>query len=94
MKDLGLSLEQIARLLENDLSPEQIRGMLRLKQVEIQRQVQAEQTRLSRVEWRLTQIEQEETMPTQEVVIKEIPPQTVASVRDTVPTTGIGQDLW
>jgi DNA-binding transcriptional MerR regulator len=36
LKGLGLSLEQIALLLQQDLPPEQIRGTLRLKQVEIQ----------------------------------------------------------
>lgn len=91
LKDLGLSLDQIAQLLEGDLSPDQIRGMWRLKQVEIQQQVQEEQARLARVEWRLKQIEREETMPAQEVVIKKVPPMAVASVRDTVPVTQIGQ---
>jgi len=91
LKDLGLSLDQIAQLLEGDLSPDQIRGMLRLKQAEIQEQVQEKQARLARVEWRLKQIEREETMPTQEVVIKKVPPIVVASVRDTVPVTQIGQ---
>lgn len=91
LKDLGLSLEQIGDLLEGDLSPDQIRGILRLKQVEIQEQVQEEQARLARVEQRLKQIEQEETMPTQEVVIKKAPPQAVASVRDTIPIAQVGQ---
>jgi DNA-binding transcriptional MerR regulator len=88
LKDLGLALEQIARLLESDLPPAQIRGMLRLKQVEIQQQVQDEQARLARVEWRLRRIEQEETMPTQEVVLKQIPAQTVAALRDVIPDYG------
>jgi len=91
LKDLGLSLDQIGQLLEGDLPPDQIRGMLRLKQVEIEEQLQEEQARLARVEWRLKQIEQEEAMPTQEVVLKKIPAQAVASVRDTVPISGIGQ---
>ncbi len=91
LKDLGLSLGQITQLLEEDMTPDQIRGILRLKQVEIQQQVQQEQTRLARVEWRLKQIEQEETMPTQEVVLKKVPPIQVVSVRDVVPTTGISQ---
>jgi DNA-binding transcriptional MerR regulator len=91
LKDLGLSLDQIAQLLKENLTPEQIRGILRLKQVEIQQRVQEEGARLARVEWRLKQIEREETMPTQEVVLKKVPPIVVASVRDTVPTTGIGQ---
>jgi len=91
LKDLGLSLDQIALLLDEDLSPDQIRGMLRLKQVQIRQQVEEEQARLARVEWWLIQIEQEETMPTQEVVVKKIPSLRVGSVRDTVPTTQISQ---
>jgi len=36
LKDLGLSLDQIAQVLEDDLPPDEIRGMLRLKRAEIQ----------------------------------------------------------
>jgi effector-binding domain-containing protein len=94
LKDLGLSLDQIGQLLEDDLPPDQIRGMLRLKQVEIQQQVQEEQERLARVEQRLRQIELEEAMPSQEVVLKKVPAQPVAAVRDTAPEySAIGQLL-
>ena len=86
LKDLGLSLDQLGRLLEDDLTPDQIRGILRLKQVEIRAQVTEEQARLARVEQRLRQIEREETMSTQEVVLKNVPAQEVASVRDVIPT--------
>jgi len=88
LKGLGLSLDEISRLLDNDLPPEQIRGMLRLKQVEIQERVEEEQARLARVEQRLRQIEQEENMSKQEVALKEVPAQAVASVRDIIPTYG------
>jgi effector-binding domain-containing protein len=88
LKDLGLSLDEITRLLEDDLPPEQIRGMLRLKQVEIREQLEEEQARLARVERRLRQIEQEETMPRQEVALKEVSSQPVASLRDIIPTFG------
>jgi effector-binding domain-containing protein len=65
--------------------------MLRLKQVEIQQNVDEEQARLARVERRLRQIEQEEAMPAQEVVLKTIPAQQVAAVRDVVALQGLGQ---
>jgi DNA-binding transcriptional MerR regulator len=58
LKDLGLSLEQIAALLDDDLPPAEIRGMLRLKRVEIQQHLEEEQARLARIEARLEQIEQ------------------------------------
>jgi effector-binding domain-containing protein len=85
LKDLGLSLEQIAELLDEGLPPEQLRGMLRMKQTEIQQQVQQDQERLARVEARLRQIEQENTMSTYDVIIKKIEPQTVASLRKVIP---------
>jgi effector-binding domain-containing protein len=91
LKDLGLSLEQVALLVNQDLSPDQIRGMLRLKQVEIQERLDEERARLARVEQRLKQMEQEETMPTQEVAVKSIPAQAVASVRDTIALGDLGQ---
>lgn len=94
LKDLGLSLAQIAQLLDGDLPPQQIRGMLRLKQAEVQQHVEEEQARLARVEWRLRQIEQEGKMSKQEVVIKKVPATTVASVREVIPSySHIGQLL-
>jgi DNA-binding transcriptional MerR regulator len=94
LKDLGLSLAQIARLLDGDLPPAQIRGMLRLKQAELQQQVHEKQARLARVEWRLKQIEQEGTMPTYDIVLKKIDPQTVVAIRDIIPTYGDQGPLW
>ncbi len=91
LKDLGLALDEIRRLLDEDLSPDQIRGMLRLKQAEIEGHLQEEQERLARVELRLRQMEQENTMSTQEIVVKKAPRQAVVYVRDTVSTAGIGQ---
>ena len=42
LKDLGFTLEQITRLLDEGLSAEQIKGMLKLKRAEIEQQLQAE----------------------------------------------------
>src|SRR5579859_3662844 len=59
LKELGFSLTQIADLLDNTVSAEQIKGMLLLKQAEIERQVQAELEQLRKVRARLQQIENE-----------------------------------
>jgi len=85
LKDLGLSLEQIAPLLRDKLTVEQMRGMLRLKQVEAHARVREEQDRLARVEARLRQIEEEGKMPTYEVVIKKVP----AHIRKLKDLTGL-----
>ncbi len=94
LKDLGLSLEQITLLLDRALSPVEIRGILRRKQVELAQLVEEEQARLVRVQARLRQIEQEGKMPTHEVVLKQVPPLRVAAVRAIVPNYGTQGELW
>jgi effector-binding domain-containing protein len=94
LKDLGFSLEQIAQLLDEALPPAQIRGMLRLKQAEIQQRVQEEQARLARIEARLRFIEQEDKMPAYDVILKKVEPQLVVALRDIVPTYADQGSLW
>jgi DNA-binding transcriptional MerR regulator len=45
LKELGLSLEQIGLMFEEEVPTEQIRGMLRLRQNEIQHSLREEQRR-------------------------------------------------
>jgi DNA-binding transcriptional MerR regulator len=94
LKDLGLTLEQIAHLMKEDLPAAQLRGILRLKQVEIQQRLEEEQTRLNRVETRLRQIEQEDSMSAYEVVIKKLEPQLVCAIHDISATYGSQGPLW
>ena len=94
LKELGLSLEQIAQLLNDDLTAEQLRGMLRLKQVEIQQQMVEEKDKQARVEARLKMIEQENKMPNYDIVIKKINPISSATVRDTIPRHPEQGHLW
>ncbi len=86
LKDLGFSLDQIGRLVQDDLPADQLRGMLTLKQAEIERQLTEGQTRLMRVEARLKQIEQEGESSPYEVVLKKTAPCKIASTREVVPT--------
>jgi effector-binding domain-containing protein len=84
LKDLGLSLDQIAQVLDEGVSPEQLRGMLRLKRAELQQHIAGEQARLARVEARLNIIDMEDSMQDYDIVMKQIEPQLVAAVRDTL----------
>ena len=59
LKDLGFSLEQVSHLLDGELSAEKLRGMLMMKQAEIEQELNESQLRLMRVEARLRQIERE-----------------------------------
>jgi DNA-binding transcriptional MerR regulator len=85
LRDLGFSLEQIADILEEDLSSEQLLGMLKLKRAEIEQQVEAEQLRLARLEARLRQMSEDADQPAYDVVLREIAPSLVATTREVVP---------
>ena len=94
LKDLGFSLEEIGRLLDGDLSVEQMRGMLKLRETEARQRVRDEGERLERIRARLRQIEQEDGMSKYDVVIKSMDEIRVASVRGVVPTPPEQGGLW
>jgi DNA-binding transcriptional MerR regulator/effector-binding domain-containing protein len=79
MKDLGLSLEQVARMMHENVSADEIQGMLNLKKAQIEQTVLEEIAKLRLVELRLNYIRNEGKIPDQEVVIKAIPAQSYAS---------------
>ncbi|MFL5626377.1 MAG: MerR family transcriptional regulator [Ktedonobacteraceae bacterium] len=85
LKELDFPLEQIAKLLEGDLSLEQLRGMFTLKQAQTQHLIDTERARLTRLAARIRQIEQEGKMPTYEVLLKQVDSLLVASKRDRIP---------
>jgi DNA-binding transcriptional MerR regulator len=94
LKDLGFSLEEIGRFLDDGLSLEQMRGMLKLRETESRQRVQEEAQRLERIRTRLRQIEQENSMSKYDVVIKKIEPMKIASVRGIVPQPPDQRSLW
>ncbi|MDJ0570671.1 MAG: MerR family transcriptional regulator [Pleurocapsa sp. MO_192.B19] len=84
-KELGFSLEEIGCLLNENISLAEIRGMLRLKQSEIQQRLLDDQSRLIRVEMRLQELEQEKSMSNYEVILKPIKSQLVAATLGIIP---------
>jgi DNA-binding transcriptional MerR regulator/effector-binding domain-containing protein len=85
LKDLGLSLEEVARLIDGTVSAEELRGMLLLKQAELRQRVAEEQARLDRVQQRLRFIEQEGKLPEIDVIVKAVPALRVMSLRRAIP---------
>ncbi|MEM7345126.1 MAG: MerR family transcriptional regulator, partial [Chloroflexota bacterium] len=82
MKELGLTLEQIQRLVMDNVSAEEIRGMLSLKKAQVEQELHATLERLHHIEARLRQVEQEGELSQDDVVIKELPVQPIYSFRD------------
>jgi DNA-binding transcriptional MerR regulator len=94
LKDLGFSLEEIGRFLDDGLSVEEMRGMLKLRQTEARQRLREEAERLERIESQLRQIEQEEVMSKYDVVIKNVEKVKLASVRSVVPLPSEQGPMW
>lgn len=94
LKELGFSLEEIGRFLEENLSTEELRGMLKLRQAEIRQRVEEEAARLEQVERWLRQTQQENFMSKYDVVIKKIDAMKAATVRGVVANPPAQRVLW
>lgn len=85
LKDLGLSLEQVARMVDGKISTDEIRGMLMLKKAELERTLSEEAVRLRHIESRLQQIDEQGSLRDYDVVVKSAARQPYLSVRRTYP---------
>jgi DNA-binding transcriptional MerR regulator len=85
LKELGLSLEHIARLLDQETSAEEIRGMLTLRKAQIEQSLQEEIGRLRVVEARLQQIDTHGQMQEPDVILKAMPATPFLGLRDVLP---------
>ena len=71
LRDLGVPLSEIRQLLEEDVSVEQLRGILRLRQAQAEARLGAQRQQLARVEARLAQLEGH-AMSDYEVIVKRL----------------------
>ena len=83
LKDLGFTLQQVRSILDDKVSLEELRGMLRLRQAELHAQLATDSARLAQVEARLQLIEKEGAMPADDVQVKRIPAVRVAELTAT-----------
>jgi DNA-binding transcriptional MerR regulator len=86
LKDVGFSLEEIARILQDRPTADQLRGMLKAQLVRAESDIHSAQLRQGRILARLHSLELEESMPAYEVTLKPVKAQTVIAIREVVPT--------
>lgn len=86
LKEVGFSLEEIARILQDKPTNDQLRGMLKAQLVRAEQEVQAAQLRQERILARLQYLNLEDDMPAHEVTLKPVEKLTVAAIREVVPT--------
>ncbi len=73
LRDLGVPLGEIRQLLTDDVSVEQLRGILRLRQAQAEARLDAQRQQLARVEARLAQLE-DHSMNSYDVIVKRLDP--------------------
>jgi DNA-binding transcriptional MerR regulator len=88
LRDLGLPLSEVRQVVDDEVSIDELRGMLRLRQAEARDRMASEAERLARVEARLCQIETDGRVGKYDVVVKPLEPQRVAFVDTTVTAFG------
>lgn len=87
LKDLGFTLAEVARIVDADVAPAELRGMLRLRRAQVAEQIAADRDRLTRIEARLRMIEKEGTMSTNNVTVKSLAAVRAATLSDTAEST-------
>ena len=78
LKELGFTLTEVRSIVDDQVSPEELRGMLRLRQAELRERIDADEARLRQVEARLRIIETEGAMPSDDIQVKSLPAVRVA----------------
>ena len=84
LKELGFTVEQVRSALDSHLDSGELRGMLRLRRVELAQEEALTRTRLAGVEHRLQLIEKEKIVNTTEYVVKPLPAVRLAAHRGRV----------
>jgi DNA-binding transcriptional MerR regulator len=85
LKEVGFSLEEVARILQRQPTHEELRGMLKAQLARAENEMQTAQERHERILARLHTLNLEESMPAYEVSLKPVEGLTVASIREVVP---------
>lgn len=78
LKDLGLSLDQVKLILDEELDDAGLRELLGRREAELRDQIAADSARLTRIQARLKLIDTESTSPAGPVTIKVMDPARVA----------------
>src|SRR5262245_33492126 len=86
LKDLGLPLEQVSRMLHDNVSTDEIRGMLIMQRAQAEESIAKANLRLRQIESRLEQIDKHGHMEAApDVVVKSVPARHALAARQMLP---------
>jgi DNA-binding transcriptional MerR regulator len=84
LRDLGLSLEEIAGIVDSNVSAAELRALLLKRRAQVEQAVAVESQRLRQIESRIAQIDEEDDSSLDDVVIRAVPACRILSLRRTV----------
>lgn len=93
LRALGLSLERIRQVLQDDPSPERMRRLLDERRAAVARRIDAEQAQLAAIEARIRHLEGDRDAAPG-AVVRDVPAVFVASLRRVVPDYGMVDSLF
>jgi DNA-binding transcriptional MerR regulator len=93
LRALGLSLERIRQVLQDDPSPERMRRLLDERRAAVARRIGAEQAQLAAIEARIRHLEGDRDAAPG-AVVRDVPAAFVASLRRVVPDYGVVDSLF
>lgn len=91
LKELGLSLEQIGRVMQEGIPPAELRGMLLVRRAEAEHALRTEADRLRQIETRIEQLESEGQLASDDVLVRSEPASRVLTARGHFASFGEGK---
>jgi DNA-binding transcriptional MerR regulator len=93
LKELGFTLEEIARVVAERIGAAELRGMLVARRTEIARQMEVEAERLRQVEARIAQIDEGGRMTEEDVVVRPEPARILLATRAAVSSFSAAREI-
>ena len=93
LREMGLSLDQIRRMLNEAIAGDEIRGMFALRKAQVEQSIQEDILRLRMIEARLKQLDEGDEQPAAKIVVKTVPAQHYLSLREKLSSFGVAAQL-
>ena len=84
LKELGLSLDQIGRVVGAGVSPAELRAMLLVRRADVEQNLATESARLRQIEARIAEIESQSDFALEDVLVRSEPAHQVLTLRQTM----------